>query len=80
MEKYRAQLQAAAPGVTPLDATFFAGAVLANTEEFKRLLPCLKFIAGAMAKNTPDHRNWAAIRAWAETIAPQLAGSGAKPA
>ncbi len=72
MQKYRAQLQAAAPEVQPVDTAFFAGAVLTNTAEFKRLLPCLKFIAGAMAKNTPDHRDWVAIQAWATAIGEKL--------
>ncbi|MFN2108192.1 MAG: flavodoxin domain-containing protein [Anaerolineae bacterium] len=67
-EKYLALLQSAAPDVKPVDTVFFGGAVLSNTAEFKRLMPWLKFIAGAMAKNTPDHRDWDAIRAWAATL------------
>ncbi|MBN2003729.1 MAG: flavodoxin domain-containing protein [Anaerolineae bacterium] len=67
-QKYLALLQATAPDVQPVDTVFFAGAVLTNTKEFEHLLPCLKFVAGAMAKNTPDHRDWNVVRAWAEGV------------
>lgn len=69
---YLEPLRKAAPEVDPVDIGLFAGAVLDDTEEFKRLFPGLKFIARAMARDTPDHRDWEAIRAWAEKIGPAL--------
>jgi menaquinone-dependent protoporphyrinogen oxidase len=64
-------LRQAAPNVEPVDATLFAGAVLADTDEFKRLFPLLKGPVKAMAEQ-PDHRDWEAIRAWAEGVRPKL--------
>ncbi|HNT75069.1 MAG TPA: hypothetical protein PKH77_08630 [Anaerolineae bacterium] len=58
----------------PVDTACFAGAVLTNAAEFKRLLPCLKFIIGAMAKNTPDHRDWNAIQTWTLSLEDKLGG------
>ena len=51
-----------------MDVGLFAGGVLVDTPEFERMLPCVKFIVNAMAKETPDHRDWDAIRAWAEAL------------
>ena len=39
---------------------------------WRRLNPFVKFIAGSMAKNQSDHRDWDAIRAWAEGLRPKL--------
>jgi hypothetical protein len=50
-----------------VDIGLFAGAVLNDTQEFKRLFP-FKFVAGAMAQNQQDHRDWEAIRAWAKGV------------
>jgi menaquinone-dependent protoporphyrinogen oxidase len=72
---YLEPLRRAAPEVEPVDIGLFAGAVLDDTEEFKRLFPGLKFIARAMARDMDDHRDWEAIRAWAEKVRPILAGS-----
>jgi menaquinone-dependent protoporphyrinogen oxidase len=72
-QKYLALLQKVAPGVPSVETVFFAGAVLVDTVEYKRLLPCLKFPVSAMAKDVPDHRDWDAIRTWAESL--QLSGS-----
>ncbi|HOT90128.1 MAG TPA: flavodoxin domain-containing protein [Anaerolineae bacterium] len=69
---YLNPLRKAAPQVTPVDIGLFAGAVLTDTEEFKRLFPLLKIPVGGMAKSTPDHRDWEAIRAWAEKLYPLL--------
>jgi menaquinone-dependent protoporphyrinogen oxidase len=69
---YLDPLREAAPEVEPADVGLFAGAVLDDTEEFKRLWPCLKFIAGAMARDMDDHRDWEAIRAWATRLKPAL--------
>jgi menaquinone-dependent protoporphyrinogen oxidase len=60
-----------APEVEPVDRALFAGAVLADTDEFKRLFPLFKIPARAMAEQ-PDHRDWEAIRAWAEALRPKL--------
>lgn len=69
---YLDPLRQAAPDVQPLDTGLFAGAVLAEGEDFKRLFPLLKIPARAMAKREPDHRDWAAIRAWAESLAAKV--------
>jgi menaquinone-dependent protoporphyrinogen oxidase len=72
---YLDPLRRAAPEVEPVDVGLFAGAVLDDTEEFKRLFLGFRFIAGAMARDMDDHRDWEAIRAWAEGLHPVLAGS-----
>lgn len=66
---YLDPLRQAAPDVQPVDTGLFAGAVLAAGEDFDRLFPFFKIPARAMAKREPDHRDWAAIHAWAESIA-----------
>ena len=68
---YLDPLHKAAPGVEPVDVGLFAGAGLADTEEVKRLFPLLKIPVMAMAEQ-PDHRDWEAIRAWAEGLRPKL--------
>jgi menaquinone-dependent protoporphyrinogen oxidase len=68
---YLDRLQQSAPEVQPVDRALFAGAVLADTEEFKRLFPLFKIPVRAMAEQ-PDHRDWEAIRAWAEALRPKL--------
>jgi menaquinone-dependent protoporphyrinogen oxidase len=72
---YLEPLRKAAPEVEPVDTGLFSGAVLNDTEEFKHLFLFYKFVAGAMAKNQPDHRDWDAIRAWAAGLRPTLVGS-----
>lgn len=68
VEKYIKALHQAASAIKPVDEAVFAGAVLANTPEFERLFPPLKVPAKAMAESEPDHRDWNAIRAWAEAL------------
>jgi menaquinone-dependent protoporphyrinogen oxidase len=65
-------LRQAAPDVQPVDVGLFAGAVLAEGEDFNHLFPLLKIPVRAMAKREPDHRDWAAIRTWAESLAGKL--------
>ena len=69
---YLEPLYQAAPAVEPVEIGLFAGAVLDDTEEFKRLFFGFRSIAGAMARNMDDHRDWEAIRAWATAIAAEL--------
>jgi len=69
---YIGKLRAAAPEVEPVDVGLFAGAVLSDTEEYRRLFPLLKMPIGSMAESEPDHRDWEAIRAWAEGLGPKL--------
>ena len=71
---YLEKLRQTAPEVEPVDQGLFAGAVLADTPEFKRLFPLFKIPVKAMAEQ-PDHRDWEAIRAWAQEIAPKLLGA-----
>ena len=70
---YLEALRQTAPEVEPVDTALFAGAVLDDTDEFKRLFPLLKMPVKAMAEQ-PDHRDWEAIRAWAEGLRPKLLG------
>ena len=68
---YLERLRQVAPEVAPVDEGLFASAVLADTPEFQRLFPLLKIPARAMAEEQ-DHRDWDAIRAWAEGLPSQL--------
>jgi hypothetical protein len=70
---YVEKLRQAAPEVEPVDVGLFAGAVLSDTEEYRRLFPLFKIPVGSMAESEPDHRDWDAIRAWAEALQPKLA-------
>lgn len=72
VQSYVGKLRQTAPEVEPLDVGVFAGAVLNDTPEFKRLFPLLKVPIGGMARSTPDHRDWDAIRAWANDVAGKL--------
>lgn len=72
---YIDKLHQLAPQVAPVDVGIFAGAVLDDTPEYKRLFPLLKIPVGAMASNTPDHRDWDAIHAWAEAVRAKLGGA-----
>ena len=73
---YIEPLRRAAPEVEPVDIGLFAGAVLDDTEEFRRLFPGIKSIVRATARDTGDHRDWEVICAWAEKVRPILAGGG----
>ena len=42
-------------------------------EEFRHLFLFFRFMANAMAGNTPDRRDWGAIRTWAEGLHTELA-------
>lgn len=75
---YLDPLAAAAPDVDPVDVGLFAGAVLTDTEEYRRLFALLKVPLKAMAEGQGDHRDWDAIRAWAEGLRAKLAGSEAE--
>jgi len=72
IQGYIDKLRQIAPEVTPVDVGVFAGAVLNDTPEFKRLFPLLKIPIGGMASSTPDHRDWDAIRAWADALYDEL--------
>jgi menaquinone-dependent protoporphyrinogen oxidase len=65
---YLDPLREAAPNVEPVDIGLFAGTVLDEGEDFKRLFPLLKIPVKAMAEDTEDYRDWDAIRAWAESL------------
>lgn len=65
---YLDPLREAAPNVEPVDIGLFAGTVLDEGEDFKRLFPLLKIPVKAMAEDSEDYRDWDAIRAWAESL------------
>lgn len=69
---YLDPLRKAAPNVEPVDVGLFAGTVLDEGEDFKRLFPLLKIPVKAMAEDTEDHRDWDAIRGWAEGLRDKL--------
>ena len=69
---YLDPLRKAAPEVEPVDIGLFAGAVLAEGEDFDRLFPLLKIPVKAMAEEEPDHRDWEAISAWAMDLRSRL--------
>jgi menaquinone-dependent protoporphyrinogen oxidase len=69
---YLEPLRKVAPEVKPVEVGLFAGAVLEDTEEFKRLFFGLKFVVGAVARDGDDHRDWEAIRDWATGLKPAL--------
>mgnify|MGYP000057752385 CR=1 FL=1 len=64
LDALQQDLRQTAPEIEPVAAEVFAGVVLADTPEFKRLFPLMKMPVKAMAEQ-PDHRDWEAIRAWA---------------
>jgi menaquinone-dependent protoporphyrinogen oxidase len=57
--------------VAAVDVGLFAGAVLDDTDEFRRLFPLFRVPLQAMSEQG-DHRDWEAIRAWAEGLQPKL--------
>lgn len=65
----------AAPDAEPVDVGLFAGSVLTDTEEYRRLFPLLKIPLSGMAKDPGDHRDWDAIGAWAEGLKDRLVRS-----
>jgi menaquinone-dependent protoporphyrinogen oxidase len=71
-DTYLQTLIEAAPAVKPVDTAVFAGTVLADTAEFKRLPFFIRFITGAMARDGKDYRDWDAIRTWAAQLKPRL--------
>jgi menaquinone-dependent protoporphyrinogen IX oxidase len=71
---YLEPLRKAAPDVEPVDIGLFAGAVLNDTVEFKRMFFLFKSIVRAVAEDLEDHRDWEAIRAWAGGLRPALSG------
>jgi len=73
VQGYIDKLRQLAPEIEPVDIGIFGGAVLNDTPEFKRLFPLMKIPVGAMASSTPDHRDWDAIRNWAEAMYGKLA-------
>jgi menaquinone-dependent protoporphyrinogen oxidase len=72
---YLKPLREAAPGVEPVDIGLLGGAVLDDTEEFRQLFPFFRFIARSMADDMADHRDWEAIRRWAQGLRSLLVGS-----
>lgn len=65
---YLAKLHKEAPGLNPIATGLFAGAVLSEGEDFERLFPLVKIPVKGMAESEEDHRDWEAIRAWAQEL------------
>jgi menaquinone-dependent protoporphyrinogen oxidase len=70
---YLDQLRKAIPAVEPVDVGLFAGAVLEETPDARRLWFLLKGMARTMSANLPDSRDWEAIEEWARETAARLA-------
>lgn len=77
VDAYLDPLRAAAPGMHPVSVGLFAGAVLTETNQFARQPFFMRWMIRAMKKGMDDKggadlRDWTAIRAWAEQIAPLM--------
>lgn len=70
-EAYVHSIVPKAPAVQPLAQTAFAGAVFFEKMP-KKYVPVMKLIA----KKDGDYRNWEAIRAWADGLAPAMIKKG----
>jgi menaquinone-dependent protoporphyrinogen oxidase len=68
---YLDTLYRSAPAVVPMDTALFAGAVLTDTQEFAQLPRHIRLSVSFMG-NTPDRRDWDAIRAWSTALADKL--------
>jgi menaquinone-dependent protoporphyrinogen oxidase len=68
---YLDALRRSAPAVEPIDTALFAGAVLTDTQEFAQLPRRVRLPIRFMG-NTPDRRDWDAIRAWSTALADKL--------
>ena len=73
-DAYLNPLREQAPEVKPVDVGLFAGAVQPNSDrpEQKKMLFFWKMIINAMKEAHGDFRDWDAIRAWGEKLAPLL--------
>jgi menaquinone-dependent protoporphyrinogen oxidase len=69
---YLNPLRKAAPHAEPVDVGLFAGAVLAEGDDYRRLFPLMKIPVKGMAQSPGDHRDWDAIRAWAAQLGHKL--------
>lgn len=76
---YLDTLHRIAPQVEPVDSALFAGAVLTDTDEFAQLPRHIRLPVRFMAHNTPDRRDWGAIRAWTTALADKLRYSFTNP-
>jgi menaquinone-dependent protoporphyrinogen oxidase len=70
---YLEQINKVIPQVKIVDTGLFGGVVLNDTEHFRKLNPILRGMAGKMANDIKDGRDWDAIRAWAAGLLPKLA-------
>ncbi len=70
---YLTQLYKQAPELEPVDTGLFAGAVLSEGKDFRRLFPLVKIPVRAMAESQEDLRDWETICAWAEGLRAQWA-------
>ena len=73
-DAYLNPLRQQAPEVKPVDIGLFAGAVQPDSDrpEQKKMFFFWKWIINAMRETHGDFRDWDAIRAWGEKLAPLL--------
>ncbi len=70
---YLDPLRAAAPGITPLIIGHFGGVIQRDTPEYAELANDMEIDPQQTAREPGDQRDWAAIKAWAQTVLPLLA-------
>jgi menaquinone-dependent protoporphyrinogen oxidase len=75
VETYLNKVRQQVPEVKPIATGLFAGALLTDTEEYRKLNPALRWLIKSMAKGREtDLRNWEAINAWAQGLRSTLLG------
>lgn len=65
---YLNPLRELVPEAAGVESGLFAGAVLAEGEDFENLFPLLRIPIRAMAEDEGDSRDWEAIREWATKL------------
>jgi menaquinone-dependent protoporphyrinogen IX oxidase len=74
VEAYLDEVHKKVPEVQPVDVGLFAGAVLTEGEDYKKLSWLMRLVLKAMSEEG-DHRDWDAIRDWATGLRPALLGA-----
>lgn len=75
VEAYLDRVREKVPEVQPVDVGLFAGAVLTEGEDYKKLSWLMRLMLKAMGSAEGDYRDWEAIRDWATGLRPVLLGA-----
>lgn len=73
-EGFLARLRKAHPDVRPVAVGLFGGAIRTDDEYLRRLSLPERLMVKAMKLKPVDHRDWTAIRQWANELVPRLSG------